>query len=153
MKTLTYTLLLLAFAFQVQRSAPMADYLAEGGDPQRTGWVQDEEIFSATNVGTMKLLWKTKLDTPPREMHNLFPPLIVGKVETSQGEKQIAVVAGISDTLYGIDVESGAVLWSRKFDTTYTPAGGRGAGTLCPGGQTAVPVVGPGDGPGKYTIY
>src|SRR5215470_14842200 len=135
MKTLTYTLLLFALTVQLQRTAPMADYMAEGGDPQRTGWVQDEEAFTPTTVGTMKLLWKTRLETHPREMHNLFPLLIAGKVETSQGEKQIAVVAGVSDTLFGIDVDTGAVLWSRKFDTTYTPTGGRGAGTLCPGGQ------------------
>src|SRR5262245_14142051 len=87
-------------------------------------------------------------------MHNLFPPLIAGRVSTAQGEKQIAVVAGISDTLFGIDVESGSLLWSRKFDSTYTPAvGARGSGTLCPGGQTAVPVIGPGKTPGAYTIY
>jgi outer membrane protein assembly factor BamB len=153
MKIIT-ALLFLAAAVQLQRTAPMADYLADGGDPQRTGWVQDEETFNTTNVRAMKLLWKVKLDTPPREMHNLFPPLIAGKVATSHGEKQIAVVAGISDTLFGIDVDAGTVLWSRKFDSTYTPqAGARGAGTLCPGGQTAVPVIGPGDGAGKYTAY
>src|SRR5215510_1665318 len=154
MKLITYTLFLMLTVFQTQRNSPPADYLAEGGDPQRTGWVQDEEVFNTTNVKTMKLLWKIKLDSPPREMHNLFPPLIAGRVSTAQGEKQIAVVAGISDTLFGIDVESGALLWSRKFDSTYTPAAGaRGSGTLCPGGQTAVPVIGPGKTPGAYTIY
>jgi outer membrane protein assembly factor BamB len=131
-----------------------ADYLAEGGDPQRTGWVRDEKIFNTTNVRGMKLLWKLKLDTPPREMHNLFPPLVVEKVATAQGVKQIAVVAGVSDTLFGIDVAAGTILWSKKFDSTYTPApGGRGSGTLCPGGQTAVPVIGATSEPGKYTVY
>jgi hypothetical protein len=154
MKIVTGALVLFAAALQLQRTAPMADYLTEGGDPQRTGWVQNEEIFNTTNVRSMKLLWKIKLDSPPREMHNLFPPLIVGSVSTAQGEKQIAVVAGVSDTLFGIDVETGTLLWSRKFDSTYTPAtGGRGPGTLCPGGQTAVPVIAPGNAPGKYTIY
>jgi hypothetical protein len=38
-------------------------------------------------------------------------------------------------------------------DSTYTPeTGGRGGGTLCPGGQTAVPIVAQ-TSPGKYTIY
>src|SRR5215510_10548745 len=98
MKIVACAFLLVAAAFQIQRQPPMADYLAEGGDPQRTGWVQDEETFNTTNVRNMKLLWKIKLDTPPREMHNLFPPLIVGNVTTERGQKQIAVVAGISDT-------------------------------------------------------
>jgi hypothetical protein len=45
-------------------------------------------------------------------------------------------------------------VWHKHFDSTYTPpAGGRGGGTLCPGGQTAVPVLAPGSAPGQYTIY
>ena len=53
-----------------------ADFLAEGVDNGRTGWVKDEKIFTAANVGSMKLLWKTKLDSASRAMHNLFAPLI-----------------------------------------------------------------------------
>ena len=159
MRVPIHRLLIAAALFVTSTSVWTADYLAEGGDPQRTGWVKDEKIFNSSNVRDMKLLWKLKLDTPPREMHNLFPPLVVEKVTTKDGVKQIAVVAGVSDTLFGIDVERGTVLWSKKFDSTYTPpppaAGGRGGqgGTLCPGGQTAVPVIGPTDTPGKYTIY
>ena len=34
------------------------DYLSEGGDPARTGWIQDEKVFSRANVTDTRLLWK-----------------------------------------------------------------------------------------------
>ena len=38
------------------------DFLTEGVDNARTGWVKDEKIFTLANVGSTKLLWKVKLD-------------------------------------------------------------------------------------------
>ena len=99
----------------------------EGVDNGRTGWMKDEKVFNTTNVKDMKLLWKVKLDSTPREMHNLFSPLIVEKATMPQGTREMAVVAGVSDDLWGIDTVSGETMWHRKFDSTYTPpAGGRG---------------------------
>ena len=40
--------------------------------------MNDEKVFTLANVKEMKLLWKVKLDSQPREMHNLFSPLIAG---------------------------------------------------------------------------
>ena len=76
-----------------------ADWLTDGGDAQRTAWQRDETIFTKENIGEMKLLWKIKLDNEPRQLHSLFPPLIVGKVDTSAGPKQIAIVTGVSDNI------------------------------------------------------
>ncbi len=101
----------------------------------------------------MKLLWKYKTDNEPREMHALFPPLIVGRVMTAAGPRQVAIVAGISDNIYAIDVATGGLLWKHHFDTTFSPPPGVSFGTLCPGGQLATPVIGPGKTPGSYIIY
>src|SRR6266568_510471 len=84
-----------------------ADWPTDGGNSQRTAWQQDEKILTKENVKNLKLLWKLKLDNEPIEMHSLFPPLIVERVNTSSGPKQIAIEAGISDNLYAIDVEIG----------------------------------------------
>jgi outer membrane protein assembly factor BamB len=130
-----------------------ADYLTDGPDIGRTGWVRDEKIFNTANVKNMKLLWKIKLESAPRQMHNFFAPLVVEKVAVSGGTKEIAVVSGISDDLFGIDVASGKQIWHKHFDSTFTPPDGRGGGTLCPGGQLATPVIGPGSQAGRYTIY
>jgi outer membrane protein assembly factor BamB len=129
-----------------------SDFLMEGVDSARTGWVKDEKIVTTANVGSMKLLWKIKLPSQPREMHNLFAPLIAERVNTPQGVREVALVAGVSDDLFAIDVASGESMWHKHFDTTF-PGGGRVGDALCPGGQTAVPVLGPADTPGKYTVY
>jgi len=88
-----------------------ADWLTDGGNPQRTAWQRDEHILTTTNVKNMKLLWKIKLDNQPRQMHSLLPALVVGRVNTSSGPKQIAIVTGVSDNIYAIDAEKGELLW------------------------------------------
>ena len=130
-----------------------SDWLLEGNDLGRTGWDRNEKTLSVSNVKDLKLLWKTHLDSTPREMHNIFPPLTVEKVNTPNGTKSIGVVAGVSNDVYGIDLSEGEQIWHVKLDSTYNPPAGRGGGTLCPGGQTDVPAIGPGAAPGQYTLY
>lgn len=127
------------------------DFLTEGVDLARTGWVKDEKIFSTANVGTTKLLWKLKLESKPRAMHNLFAPLIAERVQTAQGVREIGVVAGVSDDVFGIDVATGQQLWHRRWDGGPDPAPVAN-NTLCPSGQTAVPTMAQ-VAPGKYTVY
>ena len=128
-----------------------SDYLTEGVDAGRTGWMRDEQIFTSANVKDMKLLWKVKLDSQPRQMHNLFPPLIAERATTARGPREIAIVAGISDDLFGIDVANGEVLWKKHFDSTYAPAPNALYHTLCLGGQTANPAMEQ-VSQGKYTV-
>ena len=73
-----------------------ADWLTDGGNPQRTAWQQDETKLSTASVKNMKLLWKIKLVNEPRQMHSLLPVLIAGRVETGKGPKQIVIVTGLS---------------------------------------------------------
>lgn len=128
-----------------------ADFLTEGADNARTGWVRGEKIFTKANVGGSKLLWKLKLESTPRAMHNLFAPLVAERVTTGEGTRELAVVAGVSDDLFGIDVATGRQIWHRHFDSTLTNPGGT-TDTLCPGGQTAVPIMAQ-TSPGRFTIY
>jgi hypothetical protein len=77
----------------------------------------------------MKLLWKIKTDNEPRQMHSLFPPLIVGKVDTKAGPREVAILAGVSDNIYAIDVAKGEILWQKHFTSSFqAPLGGRGGG-------------------------
>jgi outer membrane protein assembly factor BamB len=132
-----------------------ADWLTDGGNQQRTAWQQDEHILSKDNVKDLKILWKIQLDNVPRDMHSLFAPLIVDNVATSKGSKQIAIETGASDNLYAIDVETGTLLWQKHFQ--YPPiTAGRGlrpGDPLCPGGQTATPIIGPADASGARRVY
>src|SRR5712664_2055192 len=87
-----------------------SDWLTDGGNPQRTAWQKDEKILATDNVKNIKLLWRIKTDNKPREMHSMLPALVAGRVTTSSGPKEIAVVTGVSDNIYAIDVEKGALL-------------------------------------------
>ena len=127
------------------------DILTEGVDIGRTGWVKDEKIFTTANVGSSKLLWKLKLESTPRAMHNLFAPLIAEKAQTANGVKEIGIVAGISDDLFGIDVATGKQIWHRHWDGGPDPVP-EANNTLCPSGQTAVPTMAQ-TSPGTYTVY
>lgn len=148
------TALLTASVLCISSLSPGADWPTDGYDVRRTNWQRDETILTPQNVKSMKLLWKLKLDNQPRQMHNLLEPLVLGRVNTSNGPKQLVIQAGVSDNVYAIDAEKGEILWTRHFDSTYSdPPNGRGPSVLCPGGMTANVTTGPGDGPGKYVIY
>ena len=130
-----------------------SDWPTDGGNPQRTNWQKDETILRKDNAGNLQILWKLKLDNAPRQMHSLFPPLIIGQVNTASGPRQIALVAGVSDNLYAIDADKGEILWKKHFE--YPPPARSGGATdpLCPGGMTATPVIGPPNANGARTVY
>jgi hypothetical protein len=52
-----------------------ANWLTFGGDPQRTGWAQDEKDIDRNNVKNLTLLWKASLDNEPRELSSLTAPV------------------------------------------------------------------------------
>lgn len=134
--------------------APAADWLTDGGDTFRTNWQKDETILTKENIKGLRLLWKTKLDNEPRQMHSLLEPLVIGRVDTPKGPKEMVIQAGVSDNVYGIDAKTGEVLWKRHFESTWQdPPGARPPSVLCPGGMTANVTIGPGKSPGQYIIY
>lgn len=145
---------LLTAVFLLGAPLPAADWLTDGGDSKRNNWQKDEHILTKENVGKMQLLWKRKLDNEPRQMHSLLEPLIIGRIDTPNGPKEMVIQAGVSDNVYALDARTGDLLWKRHFESTYQdPENGRRPSVLCPGGMTANVTVGPGDGPGKYKIY
>jgi outer membrane protein assembly factor BamB len=130
-----------------------ADWPTDGGSPQRDGWQRNEKTLTKENVSGLKLLWKLKLDNLPREMHSLFPPLIADDVRTASGGREIAVEAGSSDNLYGIDVATGTLLWSKHFSYKSEKPQQPGHGPLCPGGLVATPVLAEKTGDAARTVY
>src|SRR5262245_22543174 len=143
-----------AIGAQAPAAPGKANWLTDGGDTQRTSWQRNETLITPASVKNMKLAWTLQTDNAPRQMHNLFPPLIVSDVEVNGAPRELAILAGVSDNIYGIDVEKGTQIWKRHFDSTFVePVGGRGYGPLCPGGLTATPVIAPTDTPGKFKVY
>ena len=131
-----------------------ADWLMDGNDIFRTAWQKDEKTLSTANVKNMQILWKLQLDNKPQQMHSLFPPLIIDRLRAAGGEKQVAIVSGISDNIYAIDVAAGTVIWKKHFDYP-EPANVRPGNDdpLCPEGALATPVVGPLNANGQRPVY
>jgi len=134
-------------------SLSAVDYLTEGVDNARTGWLKNEKVFTTTNVRGMRLLWKIKAESTPRQMHNLFAPLIKEGVQTARGPMELAIFAGISDELFAYEVSSGDLVWQRKFDSIYPQVTTGPGQTLCPGGQTAVPTIATTPVNGRTAMY
>ena len=146
--------LLLTSFLAVAALAPAADWLTDGGSPQRTAWQKDEHTLSTANVKNLQILWKLQLDNKSDQMHALFPPLILDQLRTPSGVKQVAIVAGVSNNVFGIDVEAGTVLWKRHFD--YPPPGNlrpNNDDPLCPEGLLATPTIGPPNAAGQRPVY
>lgn len=134
-------------------SAAAADWLTDGGDIQRTNHQKQETILTKSNVNGLQLLWKTKLDNTPRQMHSLLEPLAIGRLETKNGPREVVIQAGSLDNVYALDARTGEILWKRHFESTYKENPAARASVLCPGGMTANVTIGAGNGPGKYIIY
>jgi outer membrane protein assembly factor BamB len=132
---------------------PGADWLTDGGDAKRNNWQRDEKVLTKANVHDLKLLWKVKLDNEPRQMHSLLEPMVIERVATSSGPKELVIQSGVSDNVYAIDAKTGTVVWKRHMESLFQEGSGRAASVLCPGGMTANVTIGPGAGPGKYIIY
>jgi outer membrane protein assembly factor BamB len=152
MKTLATAATALSMALLAAGASP-ADWLTDGGDIQRTNHQKDETILTKANVHGVRLLWKTKLDNIPRQMHSLLEPLVIGRLNTKDGPREAVIQAGSFDNVYALDAKTGAILWKHHFESTFKESPATRASVLCPGGMTANITIGPGTGPGKYIIY
>ncbi len=143
---------LLSAALTVTSLAFSADWFTDGGDVRRNNWQKDEKILTTGNVKGMTLLWKKKLDNEPRQMHSLLEPLVIGRVSTPKGPKQVVIQVGVSDNIFALDATDGTLLWHKHFESTFKESG-RGPSVLCPGGMTSNVTIGPGKADGQFTIY
>ncbi|MDQ2948389.1 MAG: PQQ-binding-like beta-propeller repeat protein [Acidobacteriota bacterium] len=137
-------------------AAPMVQagqWLTFGGNPQRDGWARDETMLTKDNVKSMKVIWKVHVNSDLREMNGLTAPVVVENVLTLQGHKDIVVVAGASDTLDAVDIDTGKVLWHKQFFAEGKPK--QQPRWLCPNALNATPVIQMGGGvtPRDRTVH
>jgi hypothetical protein len=100
-------------------------------DAQRAAWVRTDGYISVENIQQQRfeLQWKRKLDNAPRQLNSLTPAMSTGD---SGWNVTPANIGGSSNNVYGFEIDTGGIVWSRHFDAPM------GAGTLtCPGGMTA----------------
>jgi outer membrane protein assembly factor BamB len=115
-----------------------ADWPTFGGDPQRTGSVEDG-VLSPAKAVDLELKWSTQLDNVPLALNSLMAPVVANNVATSQGSKTVVYVAGSSDTFFALDSQDGKILWTRTFDSSVVPDDD--SFYLCPNSVNATPTI------------
>ena len=143
MRLLFGVLLVASFPTCSRGQDRLVDWPTHSGDPQRSGWQRVESRITPESVKNFKLLWSLKLENQQKGLYSLFEPLIVGRVITNHGFKEMAIVAGSDDNVFAVDADLGRIVWQKHFtfssDTPKTTV----STWLCPGGMTATPVIRP----------
>jgi outer membrane protein assembly factor BamB len=127
------------------------------GDAQRSGWQKSETRITKNTAKDLQLLWKMKLDVPAKGPRSLLPPVILGRLISYRGFKELAFVGTGADIVYAIDADLGKMFWQKHLEYVSNEAQASGFSAACPGGLTAMPVLptpppgGRGAGPGAAT--
>lgn len=134
------------------QSAP--EWTTSSYNKLRDAWQRDESKITPQNAAQVKLLWKTKVDNKTMGMQSFREPLIVNGIQTKDGVKTLALIAGSRDQVFAVDVNSGALVWEKKLKWASQQAEepGEGRGFICTNALTANPVITPA-GQGERTLY
>jgi outer membrane protein assembly factor BamB len=89
------------------------DWPFYGGDAQRTGWEKGDSRITKENVKDFQLVLKRKLDSKSKGPFSLTPPVIIGRLISYRGFKELAFVAGASDDLWAIDADMDRMFWQK----------------------------------------
>jgi outer membrane protein assembly factor BamB len=98
-------------------------------------------MLSPQNVSNLHLQWKKHVNNQFYSMAALTAPVVMTHV-TEAGGRSIVYTAGIGGTVFALDAETGAPVWTKSLRTMATPKKGGLQGTfLCPNGITATPAI------------
>ena len=89
------------------------DWLMVDHDNVRSGNATDETTISTSNVTNLKLRWSTVVDGSVTTQ-----PLYVHSVVIGGQTRDITMVGTAGNSLFALDANTGAVIWSRNFGPT-----------------------------------
>jgi outer membrane protein assembly factor BamB len=110
------------------------------GDAQRSGWQKTETRITKSTAKDLQLLWKMKLDVPSRSVRPVLPPVILGRLISYRGFKELAFVGTSADVVYSIDADLGKMFWQKHLEFVSNESQSS-ATSACPGGLTAMPAM------------
>ncbi len=119
------------------------DWPFYGGDAQRTGWEKSDIRITKDNVKDFQLVLKRKLDNKQNGPRSLTPPVVIGLLISYRGFKELAFVAGNSDNIWSIDVDTDRMFWQKHFDYVADNPRTGGSSPLCSGSVTVTPSLTP----------
>src|SRR5215831_1922452 len=119
--------------------ANASDWPTFADDPQRFGRARKDFTLTTLTVADKEQTMKPKATNKPKALAALTAPLVASDVVTSQGMKSLVYVAGSSNNIHAIDVQSGSIVWSRELQSYSTPS--KPDQWLCPNNLNATPVI------------
>jgi outer membrane protein assembly factor BamB len=93
-----------------------SDWLCAGGDAQHSNWQKSEKLITPATVKDLKLVWSRKLEG------SLTAPVILGRMVTQKGIKDLVFVAGSADDVYAVDEDLGTLFWRRHLEEKSVPS-------------------------------
>jgi len=112
-----------------------------GGDAQRSGWESADARISKDTVKDLQLLFKLKLETVSKGTRPLMPPLIMGRLISYRGFRELAFVGSNADMVYAIDADLGTIFWQKHLEYSTREPQATVSTPDCPGGMTATPTM------------
>jgi outer membrane protein assembly factor BamB len=112
-----------------------------GGDAQRSGWEGADARISKDTVKDLQLLFKTKLESQAKGSRPLLPPIIMGRLISYRGFKELAFVGSNADIVYAIDADLGTIFWQKHLEYSTREPQVTASTADCPGGMTATPTM------------
>lgn len=134
------------------RAQSANEWLTSSGDAARDAWQRSPSKINPQNASKIQLLWKVKVPNKPMGMLSFREPLIVSGVNTADGARTLAILAGAANDIYAIDTASGTIVWQTKLkwasEKPVEP--GEGNGFICTNALSATPVISPVDAPVRH---
>src|ERR1700693_2219131 len=121
-----------------QRNA--IDWPFAGNDAQRTGWEKSDSSITMGNVKDLKLVMKMSLDPKVKGARSFSAPVVLGRIISYRGFKELAFVQSSSDRLWAIDADMNRVFWEKHFEKpSHTPKNTGPNAAMCSGAVAAMP--------------
>jgi outer membrane protein assembly factor BamB len=112
-----------------------------GGDAQRSGSQGVEARITPATVKDLQLLWKIKLEVQSRGMRPVMPPVILGRLISYRGFRELAFVGTNPDIVYALDADIGTMFWQKHLEYSTRDPQVMTSSWRCPGGLTAMPTM------------
>jgi outer membrane protein assembly factor BamB len=139
MKKLCLLALVSAAPLFSQRNA--IDWPSLGNDAQRTGWEKSDSSITKDNVKTFQLVMKMSLDPKLKGDRSLSSPVVLGRIISYRGFKELAFVESADDHLWAIDADMNRIFWEKTFEKAkHTP---KSKNPACAESVVSVPALTP----------
>jgi outer membrane protein assembly factor BamB len=112
-----------------------------GGDAQRSGWEGADARISKDTVKDLQLLFRIKLESQAKGSRPLLPPVIMGRLISYRGFRELAFVGSNADIVYAIDADLGTIFWQKHLEYSTREPQVTASTPDCPGGMTATPTM------------